>query len=85
MDQKDIDRGAEDALKKSDVKLTMEIFFSADGIRAAEIPDGVESEIATLITKRMPPMIPAAEISQPGSWRLIMRAVSFSMRTRIEA
>lgn len=83
-EQKTIDEEAIRALRSADTKLTLEIFYRADGIRAAEIPEGAEMKVAELIAKRLPPLIPANEIGLPGNWRLIMKCVQFGIETRID-
>ena len=74
--QDEIDRLAQAALKGTNFKLEIEIYFEAEGIRPAELPENIEEILIPYLVRRLPPFIPASVLKMPGCWRLIMRVAS---------
>lgn len=74
-EQEAIDSACAKAVNESNFRMTMEIFFTADGIRPVELPEGIDERLANHFVSRMMPTIAAATLEYPGRWRLILRVV----------
>jgi hypothetical protein len=84
-DQKAVDAACSKAVNEANFRLTMEIFFTTDGIRPVELPEGIDAKLAEHFVRRMMPTIHAATLQYPGRWRLILRAVAIKTDERNDA